>query len=91
MRYQPGHKERTRKQIISAAANMFRMNGVVATGVVDLMKSVGLTHGGFYGHFESKEALIREAAAAAVLETSEGLQRVADNAGDGTPALRTYP
>jgi TetR/AcrR family transcriptional repressor of nem operon len=39
---------RTRKRIVSAAAAEFRESGVVATGLADLMKAAGLTHGGFY-------------------------------------------
>ncbi len=87
MRYQPDHKERTRKHIVSTAAQMFRRDGIVATGVVGLMKGVGLTQGGFYAHFDSKEALIREAAVAAMVETCEGLERIAHAAGSGKPAL----
>ncbi len=88
MRYQPDHKERTRKQIIATAANLFRRDGVVATGVVTLMKGVGLTQGGFYAHFASKEALIREAATAAVLETSTALEKIVTDAGKSTSGLK---
>jgi TetR/AcrR family transcriptional repressor of nem operon len=56
----------TRKRIVSAAACEFRANGIVATGLNDLMKAAGLTHGGFYKHFESKDQLVAEAAAEAV-------------------------
>jgi TetR/AcrR family transcriptional regulator, transcriptional repressor for nem operon len=63
----------TRKRIVSAAAAEFRMNGVVATGLKELMGAAGLTHGGFYKHFESKDDLVREACReavdAAILET----------------------
>ena len=44
----------------------FRKNGIVATGLNDLMKAAGLTHGGFYKHFESKDQLVAEACAEAV-------------------------
>ncbi|WP_165069629.1 TetR/AcrR family transcriptional regulator [Paludisphaera rhizosphaerae] len=56
----------TRKRIVSAAARQFRKNGIVATGLNDLMKAAGLTHGGFYKHFESKDQLVAEACAEAV-------------------------
>ena len=56
----------TRKRIVTAAAAEFRKNGVVATGLNDLMKAAGLTHGGFYKHFESKDQLVAEASAEAV-------------------------
>ena len=58
----------TRKRIVKAAACEFRAKGVVATGLADLMKAAGLTHGGFYKHFESKDQLVAEALAAAVQE-----------------------
>ena len=76
MRYQADHKEKTRKQIVAAAGELFRRDGVVATGVVGLMKGAGLTQGGFYAHFESKEALVREAMVAALLETGQGIARI---------------
>jgi TetR/AcrR family transcriptional regulator, transcriptional repressor for nem operon len=56
----------TRKRIVSAAAAEFRRNGVVATGLKELMGAAGLTHGGFYKHFESKDDLVREACQEAV-------------------------
>src|SRR5277367_6675075 len=56
----------TRKRIVTAASSEFRKNGIVATGLNDLMKAAGLTHGGFYKHFESKDQLVAEACALAV-------------------------
>jgi TetR/AcrR family transcriptional regulator, transcriptional repressor for nem operon len=56
----------TRQRIISAAAAEFRRNGINDTGLSDLMAAAGLTHGGFYRHFESKDQLVAEACAAAV-------------------------
>src|ERR1700755_1491772 len=56
----------TRKRIVEAASCEFRKNGIVATGLNDLMKAAGLTHGGFYKHFASKDQLVAEATAAAV-------------------------
>src|ERR1051325_3266630 len=52
---------RTRVRIVAAAAEMFRARGIDATSVADVMSAVGLTVGGFYRHFESKEALVAEA------------------------------
>ena len=51
----------TRKRIVTAASEEFRKNGIVATGLNDLMSAAGLTHGGFYKHFESKDQLVAEA------------------------------
>ncbi|HUC19423.1 MAG TPA: TetR family transcriptional regulator [Acetobacteraceae bacterium] len=56
----------TRKSIVRAAAREFREKGIVATGLADLMKAAGLTHGGFYKHFVSKDQLVAEATAAAM-------------------------
>jgi len=52
-----------RERIVETAARLFRQKGYDGIGVVDLMKSAGLTHGGFYGHFASKEDLLAEATA----------------------------
>jgi len=55
----------TRRRIVKAAAAKFRLNGIGDTGLSDLMAAAGLTHGGFYRHFESKDQLVAEACAAA--------------------------
>jgi TetR/AcrR family transcriptional repressor of nem operon len=52
-----------RQEVVSAAARLFRERGVRGVSVPDLMSEVGLTHGGFYRQFESKEALVGEATA----------------------------
>jgi TetR/AcrR family transcriptional regulator, transcriptional repressor for nem operon len=55
--------KQNRQRILEAAARLFRERGFDGVSVVEIMKAAGLTHGGFYGHFESKEELIREAIA----------------------------
>ncbi len=50
-----------RERILELAASAFRRNGIEETGVVDVMAAAGLTHGGFYRHFESKDDLVAEA------------------------------
>lgn len=55
----------TRKRIVSAASNVFLAHGLAATGIAEIMAEAGLTQGGFYRHFESKEQLIAEANRAA--------------------------
>jgi TetR/AcrR family transcriptional repressor of nem operon len=50
-----------RERIVDVASKLFREKGYEGIGVADLMKGAGLTHGGFYGHFESKEDLLAEA------------------------------
>jgi TetR/AcrR family transcriptional repressor of nem operon len=60
-----------RERIVETAARLFRQKGYDGIGVVDLMKSAGLTHGGFYGHFASKEDLLAEATAHAFKRSVE--------------------
>ena len=69
MRYPPGHKQETRRRILSAASALFRRQGVQATGLPDVMKAAGLTVGGFYRHFDSKSSLFREAVASSLRRT----------------------
>jgi len=56
----------TRQRIVAAAAAEFRRNGIEGTGLADLMAAAGLTHGGFYKHFESKEQVVDESLALAI-------------------------
>jgi TetR/AcrR family transcriptional regulator, transcriptional repressor for nem operon len=73
VRYASNHNERTRDRIVTAAARRFREKGFGGAGVDDVMASAGLTAGAFYGHFDSKEALLAEALAAGVPHTVERL------------------
>ncbi|HEV2734175.1 MAG TPA: TetR family transcriptional regulator [Longimicrobiaceae bacterium] len=61
VRYSKEHKEETRRRILEAAARAYREEGVSGVGIGELMQSIGLTHGGFYAHFDSKDALVAEA------------------------------
>ena len=63
----------TRQRIIKAAAAAFRKNGIAGTGLSDLMASAGLTHGGFYRHFDSKDQVVAEAFTAAAESLAEEL------------------
>src|SRR4051812_819906 len=54
-------KEATHERIVEVAARAIRRSGYSGTGVADIMKEAGLTHGGFYAHFESRDALLAEA------------------------------
>ncbi len=76
----------TRKRIVRAAAGEFRKNGIVATGLADLMKAAGLTHGGFYKHFDSKDQLVREACGEAVQTAILDRLVLAASKGDGIAA-----
>ena len=60
MRYEKGHKDATRQHLLDVAAKQFRESGVAAAGLAGIMSEAGLTNGAFYGHFDSKEELVRE-------------------------------
>lgn len=66
MRYSKGHREETRARIVETASRLFCEKGVDRVGVDEIMRESGLTHGGFYVHFRSKDQLIAEACALAV-------------------------
>lgn len=88
MRYEKGHKEQTRQKIVEAASERFRADGIDAVGVVSLMNDVGLTQGGFYNHFASKEDLVRESVSVAASTAVEWLAaRVAASRADSHRAL----
>ena len=61
MRYSREHKQDTHDRIVRKASVRLREKGAHGIGVADLMKEAGLTHGGFYAHFDSREALVIEA------------------------------
>src|SRR3954449_10270958 len=61
MRYSKEHKQETHARIVKKASVRLREKGAHGIGVADLMKEAGLTHGGFYAHFDSREALVIEA------------------------------
>jgi TetR/AcrR family transcriptional repressor of nem operon len=66
MRYSREHKQETHARIVRKASARLREKGAHGVGVADLMKEAGLTHGGFYAHFDSREALVIEAFAYAM-------------------------
>ncbi|MFZ6639925.1 TetR/AcrR family transcriptional regulator [Undibacterium sp. TC4M20W] len=70
-------KEITHDRIVEVAARAIRRSGYDGTGVADLMKEAGLTHGGFYSHFASREALLAEAADRAGAEAVAASTRIA--------------
>ena len=73
----PSRKEATHERIVAAAARAIRRSGYNGTGVADIMQEAGLTHGGFYAHFESREAMLAEAADRAGAESVATLEQVA--------------
>jgi TetR/AcrR family transcriptional repressor of nem operon len=85
MRYPPSHKHLTRRRIIDAASQVFRERGIAETGVDEVMRRAGLTHGGFYSHFQDKSELVAEACTAAFNAATPNLDRIA---AAPTPAAR---
>jgi len=74
MRYDAEHKELTRRKVLREAAAAIRRHGPVGVGVADLMARAGLTHGGFYAHFKSKDELVAEAISAMFDERYRGFR-----------------
>src|SRR5208337_1749453 len=89
MRVSKETMERHHQQIISTASAMLRERGVQGVSVADVMQSAGLTHGGFYRHFASKEALVVEATSAAFEGILDGLEKSSARKGNKT-ALEDY-
>jgi TetR/AcrR family transcriptional repressor of nem operon len=65
----------TREKIVRTASKVFRKHGINGIGVADMMRAAGLTHGGFYKHFVSKDALAAEACQSALSETFDELSK----------------
>jgi len=79
-----------RERIVETAARLFRQKGYDGIGVADLMKGAGLTHGGFYGHFASKEDLLAEATAHALQRSVQRWQeKTASDPAGGLSELAT--
>lgn len=69
-------KEVSHERIVSVAARAIRRSGYDGTGVADIMKEAGLTHGAFYAHFPSREAMLAEAASRACAEAASAVADV---------------
>src|SRR5260370_4977211 len=87
MRYSLEHKARNREKILAMAARSIREHGGDTSGIGTVMKKVGLTKGGFYRHFKSKDDLFVEAVAGVLDEMGSGLLEIAKSAPEGR-ALR---
>jgi AcrR family transcriptional regulator len=86
MRYAPEHNEEVRERILEAASRLFRAHGIAAVGLAKIMAEADLTVGTFYTHFDSKEALVREA----LLHARHELLGEALRAEDLETAVRSY-
>src|SRR5579872_6601525 len=78
MRYSREHKLETHARIVKKASVRLREKGAHGIGVADLMKDAGLTHGGFYAHFDSREALVIEAFTYAMDRSTERWRKLAE-------------
>jgi TetR/AcrR family transcriptional regulator, transcriptional repressor for nem operon len=79
----------TRRRIVDVAARQFRLNGIQATGLNDLMAEAGLTRGGFYRHFESKDQLVAEACAKSFESMIASLEMAAsESEGEGADSFQ---
>jgi TetR/AcrR family transcriptional regulator, transcriptional repressor for nem operon len=78
MRYSREHKQETHTRIVRKASVRLRERGAHGIGVADLMKEAGLTHGGFYAHFDSREALVIEAFNYAMDRSTERWRKMAE-------------
>jgi TetR/AcrR family transcriptional regulator, transcriptional repressor for nem operon len=76
----PSRKEATHDRIVETAARAIRRSGYSGSGVAEIMKAAGLTHGGFYAHFDSREGMLAEAADRAGADTVAFLTSVASAA-----------
>ena len=86
MRVSQAEKEKSRSRIIESAARLLRERGVEAASVADVMSDAGLTHGGFYRHFDTKEAMVRAALDSAFNQMVDGLNPVdRSSAGEASP------
>lgn len=79
MRYEPDHKARTHRRIVKNAARRLRAEGLSGPGVATVMKASGLTVGGFYKHFRSKDDLLAEAIEESFSEFGDKLLAVLEN------------
>lgn len=77
-------KEATHERIVGVAARAIRRSGYDGTGVADIMKEAGLTHGAFYSHFASREAMLAEAAAKACAEAAGAAAEVVASVPSGS-------
>jgi TetR/AcrR family transcriptional repressor of nem operon len=84
MRYRPEHKGEVHGKIVKDAARRVRAEGLTGSAVSTVMRDTGLTHGGFYKHFGSKDELLMESLSEAFREMANRLAVVADQSKPGT-------
>jgi TetR/AcrR family transcriptional repressor of nem operon len=91
MRYRPEHKLETRQRILKDASRRVRAEGMNGAAVSAVMRDAGLTHGGFYKHFRSKDELLLESLRESFREVEDALVRIAEQSrpGDAWKAIVT--
>ena len=87
MGHSRANKRQHHEQIVGVAASRFREDGIDRVGVADLMHDAGLTHGGFYRHFESRDELVAEAVERALHDGGQAMAAVAESPHDPLAAV----
>jgi TetR/AcrR family transcriptional repressor of nem operon len=93
MRYQPEHKAEIHQKIVKDASRRIRTEGLTGAAVSAVMRDAGLTHGGFYKHFESKDELLIESLGEAFREIADSLVHAAERSHSEEPwkaIVKTY-
>jgi TetR/AcrR family transcriptional repressor of nem operon len=93
MRYQPEHKAEIHQKIVKDASRRIRTEGLTGAAVSAVMRDAGLTHGGFYKHFESKDELLIESLGEAFREMADRLVDAAEQSRSEEPwkaIVKTY-
>jgi TetR/AcrR family transcriptional regulator, transcriptional repressor for nem operon len=93
MRYRPEHKAEVHQKIVQDASQRVRAEGLTGAAVATVMRDNGLTHGGFYKHFASKEELLMESLQEAFRDISDKLAQAAEQAKSDAPwkaVVKTY-
>jgi TetR/AcrR family transcriptional repressor of nem operon len=84
MRYRAEHRVEIHQKIVTDASRRVRAEGITGAAVSAVMRDAGLTHGGFYKHFESKDELLIESLSEAFREIADGLAHTAEQSQPGT-------
>src|SRR5271169_4267329 len=84
MRYRPEHKAEIHQKIVKDASRRVRTEGITGAAVSAVMRDAGLTHGGFYKHFGSKDELLMESVCEAFQETTDRLAQIGEQSQPGT-------
>jgi TetR/AcrR family transcriptional repressor of nem operon len=93
MRYRPEHKAEVHQKILQDASHRIRAEGLTGAAVAEVMRDTGLTHGGFYKHFESKNDLLLQSLRVAFQDIADKLVRAAEQSRSEAPwkaIVRSY-